>query len=286
MLVVRRPEPEALSAARAEHLARAVEAYNDAGAPSEKLSQELKGYDAKEVKQELFLSQHKKCAYCEKRTYFSNSPIEHYRPKDGALRHRRGQAKSESKGHYWWLTWTWSNLFFACPRCNGTGHKGNYFPVEEGSAEAPVPTRPTTVALASAASTANERPLLLDPSADVFLDHVRWEPAQTHLARSLWIWSPKALTERGRATIEILKLDELADDLQHHLLSSVLPKLEEVEQHLRGRRTQQAATSWSGVLELLRPHHDFTAATWCALERWTPPDWFTTHGLAPLTRPR
>lgn len=284
--VVRGDEPPSLVKARAERLAYAVAVYNEGGAPSEKLSKALTGYDVRDVKRTLYDGQHKKCAYCERRRDFSSSPIEHYRPKDGALRNLRGEPVRESAGHYWWLTWTWSNLLFACPRCNDPGHKGNYFPLEEGSAEAIPFAVPASLERASFVITGEERPLLLDPSSDVFLDHVRWEPAETHLARRLWIWSPKALTERGRATIVTLKLEELADDLQHHLQKAVLPKLEEVEQHLRGRRTQQAAKSWSGVLELLQPHHDFTAATWCALERWTPPDWFTTHRLAPLARPR
>ncbi len=286
ILVVRGAEPPALAAARAKRLASAVTAYNEAGAPSAELSSQLKGYDAREVKQSLYDSQYKKCAYCECRAPLSSSPIEHYRPKDGAWRHRRGEETKESQGHYWWLTWTWSNLLFACPRCNDAGHKGNYFPLEDGSLEAPVLVRPTTFEQAGSSTTAEERPLLLDPSSDVFLDHVRWEPAQTELSRRLWIWSPKGLTERGRATIEILKLGELADDLQHHLGSTVLPKLEEVEQHLRGKRSQQAAQSWRDLLTLLEPQHALTAATWCALDRWTTPEWAAANKLAPLLRPR
>jgi hypothetical protein len=283
--VIRGPEPGVLASARTKGIEQAVAAYNEAGAPSEKLSSALKGYDGMGVKLALFLGQRKKCAYCERRRDFSSSPVEHYRPKAGALRHRRGQTAKESKGHYWWLTWSWENLLFACPRCNDQGHKGNYFPLEEGSTEAEVLLRPATVEGAGTIELSIERPMLLDPSADSFLDHVRWEPLGTHLARSLWSWSPRGITERGRATIEILKLDELADDLQHHLTEQVLPKLEEVEQHLRGRRSQQAAASWQGVLRLLEPHHDFTAATWCALERWTPPQWLAERGLELLSRP-
>lgn len=288
--VQRRPEPPTLAAARAIRLAAAVAAYNASGAPSSApssaLSDSLGGYDVKPVKQTLFESQHKKCAWCERRRDFSSSPIEHYRAKDGAWRNLPGEPKRVSPGHYWWLTWSWENLLFACPRCNDPGHKANYFPLVPGTSEAPVPPRPVSSDLpVELFDLTCEQPLLLDPAIDTFLDHVRWVPSNTHLARRLWTWSPDPLTDRGRATIAILKLAELADELQRYLVDHVLRGVEEIEQHLKGKRRLQAISSWNALLTLLEPDRDFTAATWCALTRWAEPTWFTELGFASIPRP-
>lgn len=280
-------EPPALSAARTTRLAAAVAAYDAHDAPSEQLSSELKGYDAGDVKKTLHERQHKKCAWCEIRSHYSSSPVEHYRPKDGAWRNLRGAAKQVSAGHYWWLTWSWENLFFSCPRCNDRGHKGNYFPLVNGTSEAPAPARPIIGELPDAAfDLSAEQPLLLDPAVDTFLDHVEWVPSNMNLARRLWTWTPRALTERGQATIDILKLAELADELQNHLVSHVLPLVEEVERHIKGSRTRQAADSWTKVLSLLEPTQALTAATWCALSRWLDAAWLARWKLAPIPRPR
>jgi hypothetical protein len=61
--VIRGPEPGVLASARTKGIEQAVAAYNEAGAPSEKLSSALKGYDGMGVKLALFLGQRKKCAY-------------------------------------------------------------------------------------------------------------------------------------------------------------------------------------------------------------------------------
>lgn len=287
MILVRRGiEPPSLASAREKRLVAAVAAFNDHGVPSEQLSSTLVGYDARDVKQTLFEAQHKKCAWCERRRDFSSSPVEHYRPKDGAWRSSRGEPKRISAGHYWWLTWSWTNLLFACPRCNDRGHKGSYFPLASGSSEAATPARPSPASVPPALfDLSGEQPLLLDPAVDVFLDPVRWVPSNTNMARRLWTWSPDALTERGRITIDVLKLAELADEVQRYLVDHVLPRVEEVEQHLKGKRTLQAKASWSALLELLQPERDLTAATWCALTSWSS-SWLAGSDLSPLPRPQ
>lgn len=125
----RGPEPTPLIDARKTRLRAAVRAYNKHGPGSPDLTATLVGYNPPAVKDALFLAQHKKCAWCETRPHYSSSPVEHYRPKAGAHRHDRGQTARIDDGHYWWLTWTWSNLLFSCPRCNDQGHKANFFPL-------------------------------------------------------------------------------------------------------------------------------------------------------------
>lgn len=145
MIRIRRgPEPASLATARNRQLSAAVKAYNQHGHGSKELSDKLVGYKLRRVKQRLFLAQHKKCAWCEVRAQYSSSPVEHYRPKNGAHRHDRGEPPRIDHGHYWWLTWTWENLLFSCTRCNDQGHKANFFPtgariVTACSTEATIP---------------------------------------------------------------------------------------------------------------------------------------------------
>ena len=267
--VHRGPEPSALRTLRGKRLAM--------------VTPTLTGYNGRPVKEALFVAQAKKCAWCERRRDYSSSPVEHYRPKDGAWRNLPGQPRRCSPGHYWWLTWSWENLLFACARCNDQGHKGNYFPLA-GSFEAPAPLkRPTAVDLSALA---RERPLLLDPASDTFLDHVQWVPVNPAQPRTLWNWTPRGLTKRGRVTISILRLRELADEVEDHLLDHVLPLVEELEQHMAGRRRTQGAKTWQRIANLLARDKSLTVATWCAITRWVPAAQVRTWRLPPLPMPQ
>lgn len=74
-------------------------------------------YDARyrmpDIKDQLKLIYHGKCAYCE--TPAEQMVVEHYRPK---------------RGGYYWLAFSWDNLLLACPKCNE--YKGDSFPVLRG----------------------------------------------------------------------------------------------------------------------------------------------------------
>ncbi|MFE8605668.1 HNH endonuclease family protein [Archangium violaceum] len=240
----RGPEPRGLKIAAPRRLKAAVEAFNQHGAPSVALTQELTGYGSKKTKEALFLAQHEKCAWCERLTDFSSAPVDHYRPKDGAWRNLPEEKRCVDAGHYWWLTWTWSNLLFSCARCNDAGHKANYFPLRSTMVPAAAPLAP----------------LPLPP--------------------------PSPIVEEGRATIEILKLDELAGRAQGHVRYQLLPSIEEVEQHLKDGRTQQAHRRWKRFLEdNLSPSAEWTAFTWHALDHLVPVDYRRQYTLAEPTRP-
>lgn len=287
MIRVRRTtEPVALARARTSRLPLASQIYSTYGAPSSRLADVLTGDDVAELKRTLFKDQRKKCAWCERRRDFSSSPIEHYRPKNGAWRNEPGESRRASPAHYWWLTWTWENLLFACARCNDAGHKANYFPLLADTPEMSSPSSPFLASIPTEIfDVSAERPALLDPTVDAFLDHARWTPTNTQHARALWTWSPTHLTERGRLTIKILKLDELTDEVSAHLVRHVLRGVKDVELHLRGRRTRQAAERWASVLAMLAPEENFTAATWCALQHWMPEPQRVAWELAPIPRP-
>jgi hypothetical protein len=91
-------EPAALVAARARRLAAAIQAYNLHGVGSPELTAALVGYNFPAVKEALYLAQEKKCAWCERRRDYSSSPVDHFRPKDGAWRHRRGARHQVDRG--------------------------------------------------------------------------------------------------------------------------------------------------------------------------------------------
>ncbi|WP_139958221.1 HNH endonuclease family protein [Flavicella sediminum] len=71
------------------------------------------------VEDQLSLSYHNKCAYCER---LAKADIEHYRPK---------KKVSEDNMHegYYWLCYEWTNLLPACVKCNREGAKHFKFPV-------------------------------------------------------------------------------------------------------------------------------------------------------------
>jgi hypothetical protein len=281
-------EPRGLKIATPRRLKAAAEAFNQHGVSSEALTGTLSGYGSRKTKLALFRAQHEKCAWCERHTDFSSAPVEHYRPKDGAWRNLPGKKPRIDEGHYWWLTWTWSNLLFSCARCNDKGHKANYFPLRPRTASAAEPIAPLPIPPpAPIVDVSAEQALLLDPagSADP-LDHIAWSPGNKSFDRRDWIWSPLGLTEEGRATIDILRLEELAGRMQGHVIKVLLPSIEEVEQHLAAGRITEAHRRWKCFLEdNLSPSAELTAFTWHALEHLVPVHYRNKHKLVAPTRP-
>jgi len=286
--IARGAVPKGLKTAARQRLRTAVEAFNLHGAPSNPLKETLTGYGARATKQALYLAQQGKCAWCERHTDFSSAPVEHYRPKDGAWRNLPGEKERADKGHYWWLTWTWSNLLFSCTRCNDKAHKANYFPLRPGTPSATTPTAPLPLPPPSpVVDVSTEEPLLLDPAgSEDPLDHIAWLPGNTSFDRRDWIWLPQGLTDKGSATIAILKLEELAERAQGHVRTCLLPSIEEVEQHLTAGRIQQAHRRWKRFLEdNLAPSAEWSAFTWHALGYLVPDHYRRQYNLVALTRP-
>jgi len=286
--VRRGTEPPSLARAGTKGMASAIQAHTRHGPGSDELAATLKGYDASGVKNALYLMQHKKCVWCERRRDQSSSPIEHYRPKDGAWRHRREEPRTKiDAGHYWWLTWSWTNLYFACGRCNDKGHKGNYFRLEAGTKP---PARPPRKARAPLPQKyfdlASERPLLIHPAEEDPMDHIAWRPVDKGQPRNLWTWSPKGLTSKGNETIFDLKLDELADEVGDEIRRGVLRGIEEIDRYLAAGDSVAARDRWNTLLaDELSPGSSLSAAKWCALELWMPSKTRRLHGLASPVRP-
>lgn len=238
--LVRAAEPEPLRTARAEKLEAAGQAISGGETPA------LDGYSPEGVKAALFDGQSGKCAYCEKREEQAKyRDAEHYRP----------------KSVYWWLTWTWENLLFACIDCN-RDHKKEQFPLVDGAARL-VARQPPPGA---------EQPLLLDPYDPSVVDAdeivFRRETVQRKER-----WRPEGLTARGRETVRICGLDRpsLIDLYTDHVRDVVRPKLERFRAAEEGS-PQRVSDAWDTLRRgLFAPRQEFHALSRDALRALVPP---------------
>ena len=122
-----------------------------------------------------------KCAYCETPLAEQAMYVDRFRPPSDAL----ALDGTLSPDHYWWLAYTWENLYPSCVEC--LSFKGSRFPVREARA-APGTTGESLRA---------ERPLLLEPRRDDPEQHLVYAEDGT-VASS---------TEEGRTTIDVLGLN-------------------------------------------------------------------------------
>lgn len=78
-------------------------------------------YAHSDVRKELERYYNNKCGFCETDpTAGAYLEVEHYRPKS--------EVKNETHLGYYWLAHEWSNLLYACRRCNGG--KSSHFPIK------------------------------------------------------------------------------------------------------------------------------------------------------------
>jgi 5-methylcytosine-specific restriction endonuclease McrA len=287
MIRIRRPqtEPAALRKQRLAGLKRAFAALNKHGAGSDELKKALKAYDG--GKATLFRAQHRKCAYCGRSTGLKGEPLEHVRPKKEAWRHLPGESPRVVEPGYWWLTWAWKNHLFACQSCN-TGFKGNHFPLAAGSATLTGPTRPYPYKRLRPEhlDVAVESSLFVDPSAEDPLDHIAWRPVNPKQPKRMWIWSPEGLSDEGKATIKVLHLDALADDVASHLRSHALRHTEAICAHVDAGRFPEALADWLALgKDIARSRCHLAGPTWSALHHLVEAHRRTKASLPDLPRP-
>jgi len=136
-----------------------------------------------------------KCAYCEgipsKTSYIQ---VEHYRPKK-----KENKKQPEHQGYYW-LGYEWTNLIFACQKCNTA--KGNQFPLsKDGKRVTSPPIKSNNLDFGKCkidfSALLNEKPLLLNPEIDRPEDHIVFLPSG-----KAW-----GITLRGEKTISICDLN-------------------------------------------------------------------------------
>lgn len=135
----------------------------------------------KELKEYLHKVFHGKCGYCEIKI---GSPeigtVDRYRPNNGV------RDKNEFyQDLYWWLTFEWDNLIYACKECNQ--YKGNYFPIKGKRV------------LNEKDDYEKEHRMLLNPYLDEPSNHLNY---LHHDSGQI-----EASTDRGNQTIELLRLN-------------------------------------------------------------------------------
>lgn len=286
MILVHRPttEPRELARQRRRGLERALDALNAHGQGSKALNDALTDYDGGRTK--LFRAQHRKCAYCERRVGLKGNVLEHIRPKGRAWRHMPGTQPIYDEG-YWWLTWAWKNHLFACASCN-TGYKKAYFPLAQGSAALQGPSAPYHKKRLERAhlDTSIEAALLVDPSVQDPLDHIEWRPVNQALPKKRWTWFPKALTQEGDATIAVLGLADLADDVGDHLRDNALARTSMVCEKIDVGQFAEAAALWDALTrDLVRSDCHLAGPTWNALHYLVDARRRTTAQLVMPARP-
>ena len=127
-------------------------------------------YKADDVRLQLEIDQHYKCAFCECYLPLQYHDVEHFRP----------------KSHYYWLGHDWKNLLYSCERCNRSYKKVN-FPLAAGSIRANSPTDNIT----------QEHPLLINPTEVDPTIHIRFNK-----------YEAKGITLEGKKTIEMFHLND------------------------------------------------------------------------------
>jgi uncharacterized protein (TIGR02646 family) len=149
---------------------------------------------AKPYLEELF---HNICCYCEWPLEPKEGFIEHFRPKIEAL----GVDGKSAPDWYWWLAYTWDNLFLACKTCNN--NKRTHFPV--------LGDRAPFGALGE--ELLNERALLLDPCLDRPELYLQFNEDGTVISVPSHDPAEQARFtgyDRGETTIKILGLNRAA----------------------------------------------------------------------------
>lgn len=182
-------------------------------------------YAAGIVKQALLRAQHGKCAFCESHIRaVSYGAVEHFRPKAGFKQH---EDDSLGRPGYYWLAYSWDNLYFACQICNER-FKGNLFPL----------ANPDRRARCHRHRVSRERPLLVDPGKEDPADFLDFD---AEYAR------PVDGSAKGETTIRVLGLNrEALAHKRRESLRSLEILLDAhryfVEQRERGEITASEAT--------------------------------------------
>jgi uncharacterized protein (TIGR02646 family) len=139
-----------------------------------------------------------KCAYCETKGVAGFEwDVEHFRPKG------RVAERADHPGYYW-LAYTWTNLFLSCTFCNQRRKDKPRWDNEEEAAAAgkldQFPVEPeSSRAMAPGEDIEAEQRLLLDPCDDQPEDHISFTPKGSAIVRNG--------STQGRTSIKVFVLN-------------------------------------------------------------------------------
>ena len=198
-------------------------------------------YGNARVKNALKGAQNSKCCFCEAR-FDANyqGDVEHYRPK-GAI----GSGKTKIRPGYYWLAYTWNNLYYACADCNQYRKRAAFPLVDE-----------TNRALDHHGAIGDEDPLILDPGG----------PPRS--SRSYLLCQGRADVDHccwSGETIRRLKLDReaLCRDRRKHfrLLQAMIDiiRLNQFDERPEAIRCVYEARSC--LVTYMKPESEYSAAT-------------------------
>lgn len=199
-------------------------------------------YRNEEVKETLVRIHHGKCCYCEKRAERRELQVEHFRPQRAVC---QLPGDTDERPGYYWLAYSWDNLFLACAACNGK--KSTSFPLKN----------PGQRARSHHDNLAYEGADLVNPAEDDPRDHIYFEEE-----------IPCHRTPEGQRTIEVLclrrndlhelrfsylkKIKQLRFMLGYSLDQNHTERLQEVARTLREAMRESAKFS-SMVIDLFEP---------------------------------
>ena len=245
-------EPDSLPAIQKEERDRVRPLFAATGFDREQL-----GNRYTEVKGVLCARQWYKCCYCEKICEVVGNDLEHFRP----------------ASLYWWLSWTWSNLFFACPNCNRWA-KNDEFPLADPVARLVPEQDPPQL----------EKPLLVDPATEDPMDSIHFVFEEKS---GRWLPRPRGASVRGAETIRVLGLDRqaLLENFKRHVDNSVAPDVEHLRGLMAAGNEVEVGAFWTTLVRRgLQRTSYFTALTHDALDHFFPADVRLHWGLN-LPRP-
>lgn len=207
---------------------------------------DIDGYQV--ARDALYQCQFGKCCYCEQSFERKHRPVEHFRP----------------KSIYWWLSWTWENLFFCCEICNE--YKSDRFPLRR------VPRL-----IAEQTPPGREKPMLIDPTLENPMDHLRFAPFSGR-----WLLIPRNGSVRGAEVIQICRLNRPDLVERYNIFSQLLlDRVDSFRQTLEGGQTVAIQDDWERLTgRWLSPRSPFTALSHDILDYHFPATFRRRHNLA------
>jgi hypothetical protein len=239
------PEPAHFASVRALQLTKLY------GLKRDPTSDDISGY--RDVAKELWTLQHYKCCYCELKLRFMYNDVEHYRPKAFADR-RPGCINTHG---YWWLAFTWGNLFYSCATCNRS-HKRALFPLANGSISL----------MQGEDAPGRENPLVISPlDSSNPVNHIEFRFESIAGEEKRWWARPRRGSLIGSFTIDAYGLNDqdLLELREEHFNSVVSDKIDALLWALNKGTADEVEVAFDRAKWLLRPNQSFVAMTYDAL---------------------